>query len=276
MEIASGDRLYRVGKAVAETGEYRLYLCQEKCTERGLLLQVASEAAYNGKLDRAAFVLKELALKAEEIEADYVRASGDPKKPINYHLGFPEMVDSFVCPEQGGRRINILAFRHVDDVTKMVPIVSITERDHLRVDLKTSAWIMGKVLKMLTFAHSEGVTVGQLGGNNILIELDQHYVVLFDWSLAQTYSGSIPDEVLRAEIAAAAESVIIVLGGDPETGEIPHDGGEDFKPYTEYLLRLGRGEEKDAKTAHQQFYRLITEKLGWKGFHPFTTRRLGV
>ena len=276
MEIINGRFHYEVGVAVAETADYRLYLCRKAGVDRGFLLQVANEVAGNGKLDRAAFILNELAQKAEAVEAEYAKVKDSEKSFINYNLGFPEVVDSFVCPEQGGRRINILAFRYVDDVTKMVPIANITDKDHLRVDLKTSAWMMGKLLKMLTFIHNEGITIGQLSGNNVLVELEHHYVVLFDWSEAKMHTGEIPDELLKAEIAAAAQSVIVVLGGNLETGEIPNDGDVDFAPYTEYLLRLSRGEENKAKQAHQRFYELITTELGWKGFHPFTTRGLGI
>lgn len=275
MQIVNGSCHYEVGEAVAGAVEYSLYLCQKVGTDRGLLLQITREPAYNGGLDRAAFILNELARKAEEVEADYAKIKKNPKKFINYGLGFPEVVDSFVCPEQGGRRINILAFRFVDDVTQMVPLVNITDKDHVRVDLKTSAWMMGKLLKMLTFTHNEVVTIGQLGGNNILIEPERHYVVLFDWSAAQMHTGEIPEQMRKTEIAKAAKSVIGVLGGNPETGEIPNDGGDDFAPYAEYILHLSRGEEGNAKKAHQLFYELIA-KLGWKGFHPFTTRRLGI
>jgi hypothetical protein len=275
MQIVNGSCRYEVGEAVAGAVEYRLYLCQKVGTDRGLLLQITREPAYNGGLDRAAFTLNELARKAEEVEADYAKIKKNPKSFVNYNLGFPEVVDSFVCPEQGGRRINILAFRYVDDVTQMVPLVNITDKDRMRVDLKTSAWMMGKLLKMLTFAHNEGVTIGQLGGNNILIEPERHYVVLFDWSAAQMHTGEISEQMRKTEIATAAKSVIVVLGGNPETGEIPNDGGDDFAPYTDFLLRLSRGEESEAKKAHMQFYELLSE-VGWKGFHPFTTHKLGV
>jgi len=268
--LASGSHRYQVGNKVADAGSYRLYLCTQEETDRQCLLQIATEATGNGGLDRAAYLLQELARRAEEIEAEYAQVKSDPKDMLNYELGFPELVDSFVCPEQGGRRVNTLAFRFVEEISRMVPINNITERDRLRVDLKTSAWIMGKLLKLLVFTHGERILIRQMTGNNILIEPDEHYVVIFDLSQALTYQEEIPEDVRRQEIELAARSVIVVLGGDPVTGTFPDDGDDCFDQYTSHILRLASGGPSNAARAHAQFYQLIHE-MGWHGFHPFTT-----
>jgi hypothetical protein len=47
---------------------------------------------------------------------------------------------------------------------------------------------------------------------------------------------------------------------------------EEMKPslaYTDYLFYLADGREREAKSAHGDFYRLIDE-LWKKSFHPFT------
>ena len=275
MQVTNGDTRYHVGKLVAEAENYCFYLCHRDGDDKDLLLQIASEPVNNGVLDRYAFILDKMARRASAVEEEFAKTKGDSKTVLNYDLGFPEVVESFICPEQDGRRVNILSFRLVDDVHKMVPISNITERNHFRVDIRTSAWILGKTLKMLTFAHSEGVTIGLLDGNNILIEPERHYVVLFDWSFAQVFTGVIPEDIQKGEVSWATKSVITVLGGDPVTGVIPDDGDKDFVAYTQYLLHLSSGAERSAKVAHQQFYELL-KQLGWKGFHPFTTHKLGI
>lgn len=272
MEIVNGVNRYIVGNLAAESERYRLYLCLQKDADRQCLFQISLTTEFNGSLDRAAYILRELARQANEVEEEYAQVKTNPKSMLNYHLGFPEVVDSFVCSEQGGRRVNILAFGHVDDVSTMVPISNITERDKLTLDLKTSAWITGKALKLLTFAHSEGMAIGRLGGNNILIQPKQHYVVLFDWSETQTFQGKVPREITQKEISRVATVAIIALGGDPDTGQVPDSGEEGHTQYVNYLLQLSRGEEADAGKAHKEFYSLI-EFLGWKGFHPFTTNK---
>lgn len=273
MIIKSPTNQYNVGKQVGNTSKYRLYLCNEKGTEHQCLLQIAADATLNGELERAAYILEELKRKSDELEVEYSTVKKDQEVFLNYDLGFPELMDSFICQEQGGRRINILAFRNVEDVSSMVPLINITAKDRQRVDLRTSAWIMGKLLKLLVFAHSQGISVGLLGGSNILIEPDEHYVLIFDWSVARTHSEAVPAETRREEISQAAQAVITVIGGNLETGVFPGDGEKGFKPYTEHLLRLARGCESNAERAHKNFYELI-DSLWKREFYPFTTKLL--
>lgn len=270
IDIKNGSCVYQVGNKVAETSNYRLYLCMQDGMGRQCLLQVATTVAHNGKLQRAAYILKELERRADDLEAKYARVKTDPNVLLNYGLGFPDLIDSFIYQEQGGRSINILAFRGVEDVTKMVPLINITEKDGLRVDLRTSAWIMGKLLKLLVFAHNEGVSVRLLNGNNIVIEPDEHYVVIFDWSCAQTYPEAVPKEIQRQEISQAAQAIVAVLGGDLKTGVFPDDSN---KTYTDYILRMARGEKNNAGKTHKEFYALIDE-LWEREYYPFTTKLL--
>ena len=273
MQITNGDNHYSVGSLVAESEKYRLYLCKQEGTERQCLFQIATEIRHNGSLDRNAFFLGELQRRAEALELDYEKVRTRPDSVLNYQLGFPELVDSFVCLEQGGRRVNILAFRNVEDVSKMVPLSGITEKDHLRVDMRTSAWILGKLLKLLVFAHSENIVVKQLDAGNILIEPDQHYVLIFDWSDAVTFAGEIPEEYRRDEISAVSQVVAVVLGTSPVTGTFPDDGESTFNDYSRYLFHLVNRNERSARRAHQNFYELI-DRLWPRGFHKFTTQPL--
>lgn len=270
MDIRNGQRHYEVGQPVGTAQDYKLYLC---ATEEGrqCLLQICAAAENNSFLDRTAYVLRQLKLRADELEAEYAQVKEDPDQLLNYDLQFPELVDSFICRKQGDRRINVLAFRNIEDVGKLVPIINITEKDRWRVDLRTSAWIMGKLLKLLAFAHGEGFAIGNLAGNNILIEPDQHYVVVFDWASAQICSDEIPIEIRRHDIAHAARSVVTVLGGSLKKG-IPLDPGgyEGFGRYDDLILRLARGSESNAKKAHSQFYELV-EQLWKREYYPFTT-----
>jgi hypothetical protein len=271
-ELRNGSDLYQIGDRVAETDDYRLYLCKQEGTGRQCLLQIAKAIEKNGGLARAAYILGELKRRAYELEAEYALVRTNPNSLLNYQLGFPELVDSFICQEQGGRQINILAFRDVEDVSKMVPLTNITEKDQLRVDIRTSAWIMGKILKMLAFAFSERFSVDPTG-NNILIEPDNHYALIFDWAAAQIHSKAVPAENRRQQISHSAQAVITVLGGDLETGIFPDAGDKNFTRYTDYLLRLARGNESDAKRAHTEFYKIVD--TFWKReFYPFTVKPL--
>lgn len=272
MEVVNGPNSYQIGKQVGETGNYRLYLCLQNGKGRQCLLQVATSLEHNGGLQRSAYVLKELQRRAEELEEEYSKVKKDQKVLLNYGLGFPELVDSFISQEQGGRRINILAFRCVDEVSRMVPLINITEKDRLRVDLRTSAWIFGRTLKLLIFALNEGFTVDPTE-NNILIEPDQHYALIFDWTAAQAHSEMVAKEIQRQQISQLAQAVIKILGGDLKTGIFPDDGEDGFDQYTNYLLQLARGAENNAEGAYKKFYELI-DSFWPRKFYPFTAKPL--
>jgi len=271
---------YGVGDLVAENETYRLYLCKQEETGRECLLQVPINTSHNGDLDRAGFFLKQFERRALELEEEYKTVKDDPKKVLNYQLGFPELLEGFVCQEHGGRRINILAFRNVEKVNNLSPLTFITERDQRRIDLRTSVWIMGKLLKLLTFAHSQGIAVCELTSGNILIEPKEHYVLIFDWSVARAFQKGVPDKECGNDISQAARAVIEVMGGDFETSTFheddnkafkhPYETGKGFDLYTAHILRLASGSERNAGKAHQNFYNLVDEL--WEGaYHPFTS-----
>jgi len=261
---------YKIVRQVAKATDYQLYLCKQEGTERQYLLQIASATEQNGGLQKFAYILEELKNRADDLEKEYEKVKKDDRIFLNYNFGFPELVDSFVSPEQGDRWINIFAFKNVDKVNQMVPLSNLREKDSQRIDLRTSAWIMGKLLKMLVFAHNQGILVNMLTRNNILIQPKEHYVVIFDWHLSTINPEMIPREERCAEISKAAQSVVAALGGNLETGEIP-DSDDETKLYACYLLGLARGEESDAQRAHSDFYKIV-DSLWRREYYPFTTK----
>ncbi len=268
MILRRGPTEYYVGDLVAEASAYRLYACRGD-DERELLLQIASETACNGKLERVAFILRDLMETAGRYEEVY--ANLNPGKQLGYGHLLPEVVDSFVCDEQGKRRINILALYKADRLIKVVPLSNITALDRRRVDLSASAWILGRLLKLLVFIHGEGTAVRGISGNNVLIQPERHTVAVLDWTSALTYQ--VHEEVVReqykADIVNAAQAVFIAIGGDPETGSYPYDA-DGAERYIEYLRQLCMGNEIDAETAHHRFYDLVNELYGF-GFREFRT-----
>ncbi|MFH1030530.1 MAG: hypothetical protein V1770_04695 [bacterium] len=273
MIIKSLNHQYKVGDFVGNANEYRLYLAIQEETEQKCLLQVATKTSDNGALDRAAYILRELKKHSDGLEEEYTKVKKNPDSFLNYDLGFPEIAGSFICQEQGGRRINILAFRSVESPRQMVPLNIITDTYGLRVDLRTTAWIMGKTLKMLDFAHSADISVNLMSSRNILVERDQHYVVIFDWSIAETHQGKIPREARQKDISESARAIIRTLGGDSKKGSIPNDGSNAYEKYTDYLFDLANGRESDAKRAHKNFYELV-DSFWKKEFYPFTAKNL--
>lgn len=268
MIVKSSSSSYSVGTLVGEMSNYRLYKCRKNNDERELLLQIPIDISGNGNIDRNAYFLNRLKIESDLIEEEYAKVKESTDDMLNYHFCFPELVDSFICSDQGNRVINVIAFRGVQKVEDVFPTQKIISGDHY-IDYRTSAWIMGKILKLLVFTQSLKISVGMVDTGNILIVPNRHFVMIFDWSEAKNYDGLIPSEVRSEEISLAAHVVIDLLGGDYITESFPKNLEEGCIPYSEYLFCLAKGGQKRAKKAHEQFYEII-EGLWGRKFHPFT------
>ncbi len=265
--IKSPTGTYEILKRIGETACFNLYLC--KSGEITFILKIAATVEHNALLDREAFVLQEMRSEAARLEDEYARIKDNPEEVLNYHFCFPDIVETFIAPNQGSRRVNILGFSAVDDLGSLVPIRHLMSRDHVRVDRKTSAWMMGKFLKILVFAHSQNISVGRISGDNILIGRDDHYVALFDWTLSTMYTKRISTDVVCKEIAQGAREVILALGGDLKDGTFFDDEADPDNRYAAYLYALASGEENSAQRAHERFY-LLVRSLWPRSYWPFT------
>lgn len=149
-----------------------------------------------------------------------------------------------------------------------MPLSNLKTRDRLRIALPSSAWVLGRLLKLLAFAHGEGIAVRALTANNVLLEPDRHFVVVLDWTIALTHpTNNVPSQVRAADIASAAQAVFGSIGGDPLTGDFRYDGDSR---YVDFIRRLASARSSNAEKAHDQFYELVDELWG-RTFRPFET-----
>lgn len=264
----SSGAKYLIGQTLASTNEYTLYVCVLPSGRCGIL-KIAKAAKFNGSLDKEAFILKMMAAKASEVEA----AIDPVSKPYNYQYFFPAVVESFICESQGNRRVNVLGFPDpVDEIGQLTPLSSLIEKERVRVDPRTAAWMVGKSFKVLSFAHGQGIVNNQVLASNILIEKEQHGVVFFNWSQVTMYpDGIVPQDIASREIALIACLGISLMGGNPNLGTIPdyyQDQLTDNR-FMDLLRLLSWGKISDAGVAHAKFYKLIRE-LWPRYFHPYT------
>ena len=263
---------YKVGALIGETSNYRIRRCTLPDGRLGIF-KIAKTIENNPDLDREAFLLGEMERVAAEYEAAYAKTGPPEGSLLNYELCFPKLVESFVVDDEsgGGRRANVLIFvNSTDDISALVPAEQIISRDRVRVDPKTSVWIMGKLLKLLTFAHSMGIEIRSVTAENILIEREKHYVMIFDWTHAIQHDGGITETEARQEIADAAIVVLNLLEADFAEKLLLEDEQLTDDLYGDHLFELAGGSESDAKNAHEQFYALI-DNLWPRGFHPYTS-----
>ncbi len=267
MILEHQEKQYEIGKLVAETSDYRIYVCIDLETNRECLLQITVDSKSNTRLDKAAFILKKLRKAADEYEAEYAKT--DPAMPLSYERLFPELLASFVPPDQGGRRVNIMAIADVDELSEVTPLTNVLYKDGQRIDLGTSAWVMGRLLKLIAFAHEQGLSNLLLSMNNILIHPKRHNVIVLDWSDVVVNKEKIPGKVRKTDIANAATSVFTVIGGDPKTGEYGYS--DNAKPeYTDLLWRFASHREKNAFAALNSFYDLVDQHFK-REFKPYKT-----
>jgi hypothetical protein len=271
--IRSPTAAYEVGNLIGHTADYSVYLAADVDTQEEYLLKIASDATRNGLLDREAFLLGKIQTEIARRDAEYQRERGDETKRLGYHRCFPRIAESFTVPEQGARRVNLVAIYGNEPLTSLVPLEQWRTRERVRLDPKTSAWIMGRLLKILTLTHPLGVEIGRLNGGNILVNPEEHHVLLFDWSAARHHPGPLPKQLAREELKAAATQVVFALGGDPRTGALPASEQLPDSRYADFLKRLIDGERSEPISTGAEFYDLVDD-LWERGFHPFTTHQL--
>ncbi len=259
---------YSIVKLVAETQEYRLYICQKQGENNEKLFQIATDSNYNGSLDKFAYTLQRLTDKAEAIEEEYSHIKTDPKELLNYKLAFPQLCESSLHKEQGNRRVNILEFNCVEKINQLIPLSTLISKDKLKVDARTSVWIMGKLLKTLVFAHGCNCLVNNINLGNILIEPKLHYVIIFNWSLSEWKTQKLSQTEIREEIKKAASSVIKILGRSID--QILNEESHELNAYYQHLNNLAKHGDSSAFSAHANFYKLV-DSLWKRKYHQFTT-----
>jgi hypothetical protein len=268
MEIISRTTTYKVDVLVGKTPDYNVYIVNVNSSEQ-YLLKIAATSVHNGLLDREAFLLSDIHKEFEFRNAEH-KARNKTDHGLGYQRCFPRLVESFVVPEQGQRRVNVIAIYGALSVKDLVPLEQYRTRASARIDPKSSAWIMGRLLKIFTLTHPMGVAAGKIDGGNILTNPTEHHVVLFDWTRARYHDGALLRAIVSEEISQAAHAVILALGGNPATGELPKSEQLPDSRYADYLKRMADGGVSDAVSAGAQFYELLGTL--WKpSFHPFTT-----
>ena len=260
---------FAVAQQVGKFPDYNVYIANGVASGEEYLLKIASGVTSNGLLDREAFLLRELREEMERRNTEHKKQQ-QTEHGLGYQRCFPRLVESLVVHLEGQRRVNIIAIYGASSVKDLVPLEQYRTRARTCIDPKSSAWIMGRLLKIFTLTHPIGVAAGRIDGGNILINPTGHHVVLFDWTQARHHDGVLPRTVACEEISQAAEAVILALGGNPVTGELPTSDQLPDSQYADYLKRMANGSVSDAVAAGAQFYALLDTI--WKpSFHPFTT-----
>ena len=253
---------------LAQTSTYTVYLVTDEADGAWYMLKVSPDIPGNGRLDREALVLKDIQTEVERLRA--TEKPGITGGGLRYEKCFPRLRESFLFKEQGNRRITIIEIPDTDSVRSLVPLEQWRTRERVRLDPKSSAWLLGRLLKVFTLTQPIGISVGKIDGGNILVNPKKHRAIFFDWTEAHQYEQYVPPETVGEEIAKAATQVFLALGGNLGKGTLPASDQLTDDRYAQLLLRFMSGVERDPDKAAQNFYKLIREM--WEPeFHTFTT-----
>lgn len=266
--IRSPTASYALMKPLGRTSTYGVYLVTDTADGSWYMLKVSVDAFGNGRLDREALILKDIQAEVERLRS--TEKPGASGGALRYEKCFPRLRESFLFKEQGNRRVNIIEIPDTETVGSLVPIEQWRTRERVRIDPKSSAWIMGRLLKIFTLTHPIGISVGKINGGNILVNPEKHRAIFFDWTEAHQYEQFVPLKKVGEEIAQAATQVFLALGGNTSTGMLPESDQLPDNRYAELLREFMSGTLRDPDVAAQRFYKLIREMWD-KEFHPFTT-----
>jgi serine/threonine protein kinase len=243
--------------------------------ETNAIFKVARNPADNDLVSNEGSILKQLASNK-----DYEQ----------FHAYIPRIVDSFDYRDSSSphaRRVNVLALEEgpyysLQEVRAAYP---------QGIDARDMAWIWRRLLIVLGFAHRHSVIHGAALPAHILIQPENHGLVLIDWSYAlyepapgeyipaisTEYKDWYPPEVLAKEpprpgtdIYLGALCMLYLLGGDPVKGTIPESVHKRIQSFFRGTTLKGQAQRpQDALRLLDEFTELIESLWGPRTFREF-------
>lgn len=199
---------------------------------------------------------------------------------LHYDWLFPVVTESFCCMEQGGRQVNILEIpdASLDDMTSLAGIPN----KKMRLDLRSSAWIVGRMLKLQSLLCLAAVSAS-IGMSKFLIAPEHHRLVMLDWG-DSAICKTVDWESSNLNVARAGIMGLRLIGATSTEDEWQYPYALENASDEIYIqclrdmaaLRAGyRGEyiweNRSMRTiAHFKFYETVDCLWGRK-YHPFTT-----
>lgn len=234
---------------LVQTDVYRLYVARMPSGQLGLMKTNTMPDAFDA-LEREARILAEM----QELATRYDTEATSRKKTPYYHgAQFPNPVETF--SPTAGRYVMFLGYHPSITTYKQLVPLSVLLRDR-RVDLQTLVWMFGKHLKLLSFVHGSGHTVGLTDATNTLVETDLHGVFALDFSGASQSPMKID---YLTEVVDAARIAWWAAGGT-DTNNPPYDNTiMSHEHYDEFVLLMERimyGETGGAEAEHEALYEM--------------------
>jgi hypothetical protein len=205
-----------------------------------------------------------------------------------------QLVDAFPYEERATgilRQITVLEY-----VEGLFSLKEVREAYPHGIDPKDMSWMWRRLLIALDVAHTNKVIHGCVLPTHVLIQPEQHGVVLIDWSyavrdpaathawisaLSTTYQAWYPAEVLAREVPQpgldifmAASCMIELLGGDPQRRSMPEHVPWQIQNHLKgCTLPLAHQRPQDARALLKEFDALLARLWGSRKFHIFSMEK---
>lgn len=238
------------GEPLVETEDYRLYVAKLPSGQFGLM-KISINNNLSEVLENEISLLEKAQSVSDEIDQKYDSLTTD--QPY-YGASFPKIVERI---DAGGRAGMFLGYNQcIQSYKQLVPLSAITA--NVRVDLKTTQWVLGKLLKVISFFHGWRMHCGVklINTSNVLVETNLHGVFVLDFSRATTEPT---DQDYVNDIVGAGKIAWQISGGT-DKNDPPHDpeimSKENYVEYVKFIRRLMEGRSSAAYEEFMAIYDL--------------------
>jgi hypothetical protein len=209
----------------------------------------------------------------------YLREDAGNEELINL---IPECIDTFKLSGVKDKTIkHTNVFHYYPELVSLADVIS---SYHNGIDAKDMAWMFKRILASLWYAHSKNIIHGAVLPPHVLLNLENHGILLLDWTLSIKDNAShlkaidpnfidyypktvserkIPDFSL--DIHMTASTMIALLGGDVKSKQIPDSVPKPIK----LILKACLNGMDDAMIVHKEFNKVIRELFGQPKFRDF-------
>lgn len=238
--------------------------------QRSVLLKVVRSASNNDLMVREAQVLQRI---DRTLAGQLVRAH------------FPTLIEAIQLRDAAGveRYVNVLGYE--DDYVSLAEVMRLYPAG---VNAADAAWMFNRILAALGVIHQLDLVHGAVTPDHVLIRLQDHNGLLLDWcysvpmgeplkAMNLAYRVDYPPEVPARQPATAATDLYMaaccmvrLLGGDPQTGQVPGGVPKAIQRLLRScLLPAPARRANDAWELFDEFHTLLGQLYGSPSFRPF-------
>lgn len=272
MILKTNRTYYEIETDFREDKLFNYYPCsfREKGKELSGMLRITRDPRHND-------------LAANEIRA--LQILGSSTNWAKFSPYFPNLIDAFLYDDGFSCRQAAIFEEH----TGWYSLQDVHRRYPDGIDPRDMAWMWRRVLVALGFAHVNGIIHGAALPANILIQPEEHGLMLRNWFHAvRAETGEIlspidpdfaawyPPEIAKNEVPTfgmdinmSAKLMIHLLGGDAERNSIPDSVPHAMRMFIQGSILPGRRAPQDAWALKQEFDDLLHKLWGERTFHPF-------